>query len=238
MRPVSALLIVASASATCFGQLGTGEIWYEASADNGNSWYRNYLGIGPETPSVLVRVVASWSRDAGMYAFAGAQFDVRITEAAADSVTEMQRTWPFYVGSTQTLVATHFGSTIKIDDARDTLGPGAGTRGVFPGQLVEQFAWTNFSSANPATIFQFRLNFGDATVRDLSSLYIAPSGGDSVSRYMRVYTSSSGGQNTPTTITHGMTIDNLTPAPGGGAILAIVGLAAAGRRSRHRPIST
>lgn len=231
MRLAPTLIVIAASAATSLAQTGTGRIWYEASPDNGTTWLQSYLLVGMDQTDVLVRVRATWSGDAGMYAFAGAQFDVQITEAASDSVTEMVRPGSMGVGSVQTLVASHFGSTIKIDDSRDTSAPGVGTRGVFPGQLVQNFAGTNFTTANPVTIFQFRLTFGDFTIRQLSSLYTG--GIDTNTRYMRIYTTPTGGQNTPATTTTGMTIDNYTPAPGPALTFAIAGGAALGRRRRR-----
>lgn len=225
------LAIVLHAAATA--QVGTGQIWYEASDDGGSTWARDYLLTSQLQESVLVRIRATWSEHAGMYAFAGTQFDISISNAGSDTVENPRRPWPFHTGSAQTIVASYFGSTIKIDDSRDTLGPGMGTRGVFPGQLVQNFAGTNFSSANPATIFEFELFFGDRTIRTLRSFYVMPSGAPwPPPRVMRVYTSPAGAQNTPQTDTFGIIIDNYTPAPGGVLLGALAGAMMSVRRRR------
>ena len=233
MRSAPALIVLAASAATSFAQLGNGDIWYEASLD-GQFWQRGYLLTGFETPTnVYVRLRASWSGDAGMYAFAASNFDVQITDAEQDTVSDMLRPRPF--GSVaQTIAATRFGSTIKIDDSRDTLAPGQGTRGVFPSQLAQQLAGTNFTSANPVTIFQFTLTMNQTSIRRITSLYVPPTGGgDPVP--MRVFTSPRGSQNNPTTITHAITIDNYTPAPGPTALLGLWGAAASRRPTRSRP---
>lgn len=230
-RSVFAFVAVAGLAAAANAQVGTGLVVYEVSDDGGATWN----GGLTETvaSSVLVRIRASWSDDAGMYAFAGAQFDVVVTgvsgAGAADNASNFARI-SNGVSSAQTIVATRFGNQLKIDDARDTLGPGLGTRGVFPGQLVEQFAGTNFTSANPATIFTFQLNLdGSIGDRELSSLYIAPPGGNTIDRVMRIYTSSSGAQNMPSTTTRGATV-RVIPAPGALALMGLGGLAIARRR--------
>lgn len=231
-RSVFAFVAVAGLAAAANAQVGTANVAYEVSDDGGATWN----GGLTETvaSSVLVRIRASWSDDAGMYAFAGAQFDVVVTgvggAGAGDTVSNAIRPGTTSGGSAQTIVATRFGNQIKIDDVRDTLGPGAGTRGVFPGQLVENFAGTNFSNANPITIFQFELNLdGSIGDRDMSSLYIAPSGGNTIDRVMRIYTSPAGAQNTPSTTTRGATV-RVVPAPGALALLGLGGLAIARRR--------
>lgn len=214
-------------------QVGTGEIWYEASDDGGSTWVRDYLLTSQSRPSVLVRLRATWSEHAGMYAFAGTQFDISISNAGSDTVVNPRRPWPFHTGSAQAVVASYFGDTIKIDDSRDTLPPGSGTRGVFPGQLLQDFAGSNFTTANPTTIFEFELHLGDQTIRTLTSYYILPPGHDPTNpRVMRVYTSPGGMQNTPVTITHGMIIDNYTPAPGGVLLGALAGAVMSVRRRR------
>lgn len=212
-------------------QPGTGHVWYEASADEGLTWQKDYLLVAASQTSVLVRIRAAWSGDAGMYAFAGMQYDVTISDAGSDVATDLTRPYPFGTIQAATLVATRFGSTIKIDDHRDTFAPGVGTRGIFSGQLIQMHLGADFSTANPATVFQFRLNLGDQTIRTLTSLYRPPTGGDTISRFMRVYTSPMGSQNTPVSTTSGMIIDNYTPAPG--AALAIA-LAAGGACLRRR----
>lgn len=231
-RSVFAFVAVAGLAAAANAQVGTGLVVYEVSDDGGATW--NGGLVETVASSVKVRILASWSSDADMYAFGGSQFDVVVTgvggAGAADTVANAMRPWPTNTGSAQTIVATRFGNQIKIDDARDTLGPGAGTRGVFPGLLAQNFAGTNFSTANPLTIFEFDLNLdGSIGDRDLSSLYIAPPGGNTIDRVMRIYTSPTGAQNTPSTTTRGATV-RVVPAPGALALLGLGGLAIARRR--------
>lgn len=227
------LVAVAGLASGATAQLGTGLIEWQVSADGGAAWASGLTEVPPEQGSVLVRARASWSIDGGMYAFAGSQFDVVVKGAApGDEVTNARRSWPFTSGSIQTIVVQRFGDVLKVDDARDTLPPGEGPRGVFPGQLVPQFG-TNFTTANPATIFEFTLQLdGSEGDRDLWSLYIAPPGGNTIDRVMRIYTSASGAQNTPSTTTRGVTI-RVIPAPWAGtALLAAWGAMAPRRRSR------
>ena len=232
MKNAFALIAIAGLAAAASAQ-GTGSIVYQVSADNGATWNNGTIDVDQSQTSVLVRIQASWSSDLNMYAFAGSQFDAVVSGAGAgDSVSDATRPFPTGAGSNQTIVATRFGNEIKIDDVRDTSGPGAGTRGVFPGQLVEQFAGTNFTSANPINIFTFKLNLdGTEGLRSFRNLYIAPSGGNTTDHVMRVYTSSSGGQNNPVTTTTGGGVNVVIPAPGSLALLGL-GALAAGRRRR------
>jgi len=232
MKNAFALIALAGLAAAASAQ-GTGTIGYQVSTDGGTTWQNGTVNVPQSQTSVMVRIQASWSADNNMYAFAGSQFDVVVSGASAgDNVANAARPFPTDKGATQTIVATRFGNQIKIDDARDTSGPGLGTRGVFPGQLVEQFAGTNFSSANPINIFTFTLNLdGTAGLRSFSNLYIAPSGGNTTDHVMRVYTSSSGGQNNPVTTTNGGGVNVVVPAPGALALLGL-GAIATGRCRR------
>lgn len=231
MKKTFALIAVAGLAAIANAQTGTGSVVYQVSTDGGATWAGGNVQVQPSQASVLFRAVASWD-GFNAVGFAGTQFDSVISNAGAgDAVANPTRPGTTSGGSAQTLVATRFGTQIKIDDSRDTAAPGAGARGVFPGQLAQQFAGTNFSSANPLVIFQFQLNLdGTEGTRSVNNLYIAPSGGDTVSRYMRVYTSGTGAQNTPTSTTTGASVE-VIPSPGALALLGM-GLAAAGRRRR------
>jgi hypothetical protein len=209
-------------------QLGTATITWEAN--DGSGWTSGVLET--TEPSVEVRMKVEWepSPEVGI-AFAANQFDAIITSPTGtiDTVADPQRLGAFRNASAQTLVASRFGDRIKIDDSRDTLPPGSGTRGVFPGQLLGPFGELDLSI--PALVFSFRLTF-DAIPgsRRVNSLYIAPSGGDTISRYMRLFTSRSGTQNIPTTTTLPLEIVYL-PSPAGSTI-AVAGALLLTRRRR------
>lgn len=234
MKKLIALAALAGAAAVANAQdVGTGKFTWEVSTDGGSTWAGGVVFIDPSNASVLVRARAMWDGTNGMYAFGGAQFDALVTTTAAngDTAGNFSRI-SNGVNTAQTIVATRFGNVLKIDDARDTLGPGLGTRGVFPGQLAENFAGTNFTTANPATIFQYELfiDHNDQDDRVLSEAFIAPTGGNTVDRVMRIYTTPSGGQNTPVTSRNGAIIRYI-PTPATLALLGLGGLMV-GRRRR------
>jgi hypothetical protein len=202
-------------------------------ANDGHGWVSGRLVTSE--PAVEVRLRAAWEGGAQIgYAFAGCQFDMTLSSDATegDWVSDFGRLYPFYYSSAQTLDATRFGNTIKIDDRRDTMPPGQGTRGIFPGQLVEQFGDIHFTRANPVYLFGATIHFdGVPGERRVDSRYVAPSGGNSLDRVMRIYTSSVGGQNTPSTTTFWMDIEYV-PAPGAAAVLGAAGILVVMRRRR------
>ena len=235
MKKLIALAALAGAAAVANAQdVGTGKFTWEVSLDGGATWAGGVVDIDPSNQSVLVRARAMWDGTNGMYAFAGAQFDALVTTANSNGDTAGNFVRPGTVSGSgaQTIVATRFGNVLKIDDVRDTLGPGLGTRGVFPGQLVENFAGTNFSTANPITLFQYELfiDHTDESDRLLSEAFIAPTGGNTVDRVMRIYTSPTGGQNTPVT-TRNNAVLRYIPTPATLALLGLGGLMV-GRRRR------
>ncbi|MDX2147472.1 MAG: hypothetical protein SFZ23_08105 [Planctomycetota bacterium] len=225
MKKAIALVALAGLATVASAQ-GTGAIRYETSV-GGDAWQTGLRTVTPGT-TVNVRVVVSWDVP-GALGFAGAQPDFIIDNAGAgDAVSNIERPVPFNFAP-QTIVSSRFGNSIKIDDSRDTLGPGLGTRGVTPGQGVQAFT-PNFSTANPAVIFTFSYTpDATATVRDLRFTFIAPTGGNTTDRIFRVYTSANGAQATPTSTVTGASI--AIPAPGALALLGLGGLAA-GRRRR------
>jgi hypothetical protein len=219
-------LICGSAS-TALAQLGTGTVTWEAN--DGSGWTSNRLET--TAPSVEVRMKAAWSADVDFgFGLAGIQFDAVVTSPteASDTVTDARRLPRFDQGSFQILTASRFGNQTKIDDSRDTFPPGLGTRGIFPGQLAPNFGWNDRS--NPALVFSFRLTF-DTTpgTRTINSLYVPPTNGDSVSRYMRIYTNGNGAQNFPNTTTLPLDIIFI-PAPGPAALAAASALLLTRRR--------
>lgn len=220
-------LALAAVSAARGQYLGT--LTWEA--DDGTGWTAGRLETSAQ--SVRVRLRAAWYPAEPALYFAGCQFDAVVSgDGRDDVISDFDRTVPMKKGATQTLVATRFGDVVKIDDRRDTMPPGQGPRGIFPGQLVEQFAgWPPPTHDNPVSLFEFTLTFdGVAGERRVSSLYVAPSGGNTIDRVMRIYTNSSGAQINPSTTTFTLDIAYV-PGPGGAA-LAGVALAFAVRRRR------
>jgi hypothetical protein len=195
-RGVRAILAIAAALALPAAAYGQHADWaWEVSRDAGATWEGGTVRVSDVQFSVLVRLTVAWSGVPDGYAFAGSQFDgivVGLSGAGvSDFARDLVRPVPFD-GGAQTLVATRFGDTIKIDDRRDTNAPGMGSRGVFPGQLVEAFSGGRFSTANPATIFQYELVLdGSSGTRRISDIP-SPSGEDVMT--IRIYTSPTGGQ--------------------------------------------
>jgi hypothetical protein len=228
MRNVAAALAVLGSACSAWAQIGLGTLTWEVN--DGSGWTSGHLVTSE--PAVMVRLVAAWTSNAG-YAFSGTQFDALVTSDStdADLASQFERVFPFNRGLTQTLIATRFGNTLKIDDARDSSPPGQGPRGIFPGQLVEGFG-DPFTTANPVAIFQFRLTFDDAPgPRVVSSRHVAPSGGNTVDRVMRLYTTSTGASNLPSTTSFPLEIVYV-PGPGASTLTLVAAGGLARRRRR------
>jgi hypothetical protein len=185
------ILLVAGAARA---QTGHATWTWQVSADAGMTWREGRVEVFTTQPSVLVRCWIDWEDDQlSAYAFAAAQFDAVVDHAgAADFVRALTRPYPMDHGSNQTLVVTRYADLIKIDDSRDTLGPGVGTRGIHSGQLVEVHSEGNFTTARPLSIFEYELVLdGTPGSRVISDLYTrSPSG--CIERAVRVYLSPSG----------------------------------------------
>ena len=118
-------------------------------------------------------------RDAG-YAFAGARFDAVVAAGSgglADSASGFLRPFPLAHIVPQAIVASRFGAVLKLDDSRDTLPPGDGTRGVSPSQGKEIMGDPRFfTTANPISVFEFTLELDGSTgTRSLSEFFLPPS---------------------------------------------------------------
>lgn len=223
-RVLGALVVLGGFAVPATAQIGTATFAWEAFVDG--QWRGG--SVQTTATDVPVRVRVSWSQDAG-YAFASAQFDavISVPTSASDAAVNPIRPRPFDSAS-QTLAVTRFGNQLKIDDQRDTFAPGLGTRGTFPSQGVEGFGYP-ISTANPAVVFSFNLRLG-ATMgtRLIEALPLAPFNGNSTDRWMRIYTTSGGAQNTPLVTQQTLEL-TLIPAPASAALL-VVGLVAARRR--------
>ena len=158
---IPALPLLAALASTICGQ--SGSLFIEASADGGATWTSGTLRATSAMRSLRVRVRADWFFDEG-YAIQQAKFDCLVENAGeGDSAAAFLRPAPFDQ-FLQTVVATRFGSTIKIDDSRDTFPPGFGQRAVFSIQYPEYMS-TNFNSDKPVTVFEYTL-FLDGTLGD------------------------------------------------------------------------
>lgn len=234
-RTLSALALAAGVAAAAHAQIGVADFRWQASLDGGASWHGDWLDVPEGTPSARVRALVSWVPEPGVgYAYAVSRFDA-VVEAVggglADTASDFLRPPPLHLAFTQTITAVRFGSVLKIDDARDTLPPGEGTRGIQPGQLTEVPGDTPYNTANPISIFEFVLWFdGTPGRRELREHFIAPGGGNTTDRVLRIYTSPLGASNMPLTTRHGLTI-NVLPAPGAAFPLLFGALAL--RRARR-----
>jgi hypothetical protein len=232
----AAALLVASSTASAQSYIGTGFFEWQVSADGGQTWQAGDVVVPSAQQFVSVRAFVGWSSDAG-FAFTGAWFDVTVTGSggvgAGDVVDSFSR-GRMTSGSNQTIVPQRFGDVLKIDDSRDTLAPGQGPRGVFPGQLTPQFWSPEFTTANPVMVFTFRLSL-DGTLgrRDIASLFIAPTNGNSVDRFLRTYMPF-GGINQPL-MTFAPASVTVIPAPA--AVGVMFGVLAVGRRRRSSGVS-
>lgn len=226
------IVVIAGASSAVVAQttrVGTASFLWELSADDGATWRPGTLEVDQATASVMARVSVSWSGDAGRW-FAGVQYDaVWQSEGLGglnDSLTFVTRL-PDFADTVQQLAVTRLGSTLKIDDVRDTLPPGQGSFSIISAQLDPGFGGA--VDDNPARLLSFRVNLdgvpGNRTLRGLPRIS-AP--GDTIDRYVRIYT----GQaiNLPQVTQFPATL-RVIPVPGSIALFAI-GFVPLARRRR------
>lgn len=218
-------LMCGSASAQNF----LASLTFEASTDGGETWRAGLIELGPGPASLGVRVRADWTPEAG-YAFRSTRFDVVISDCGeGDSASAFVRPEPF-TAVTQTIVATRFGTVIKIDDARDTLPPNMWHYyGVIPAQHAEDFN-PNFNSDRPVTIFTFDLHLdGTPGERSLDALVLRDNFNVPVTW---VYRSARGEAVSMSTVVEPLIV-RVVPAPG--SLLLAPAFLVLSRRRRNFP---
>ncbi|MDX2146098.1 MAG: hypothetical protein SFZ23_01145 [Planctomycetota bacterium] len=206
-------------------QIGTATFTWQASVDHGQTWQSNFLQIDQSMRNLKVRGWLDWSPDAGV-SVAATTFDCMIrTSSTGDAVDDPTRREPFNSFPQQTLVATRFDDTIKIDDVRDTSPPGVGTRGVVIGQTWADSGFPN-TLDRPLSLLDFSLRLSsDPGDRTIDSEFLWVSQFD-----VAIYISRSGSRtNLPLTTTVPLTI-RVIPAPGPMAALAALAVIATRRR--------
>ncbi|MDX2148707.1 MAG: hypothetical protein SFZ23_14435 [Planctomycetota bacterium] len=213
------------ATSSALAQVGTATFTWQASADGGQTWQSNLIDVLPRQ-TMQIRGLFDWSPDAGLL-MGGAGFDATIDGAGEDDAPDaFARREPFASNEPQTIVASRFGTTIKIDDSRDTRPPGNGTRGVRISQ-----AWPDtgspFTLDKPLVFLTFNFTI-DASVisRIVSSTF---RNGNTSDTPPFLWLRNNGGPNRPTTTTVPLTIP-VIPAPGAAAFMTFGMLAAARRR--------
>lgn len=199
----------------------------EASTDEGATWRDGVVDVERGVRTVRVRVRADWTPEGG-YALSRARFDAFVRDAGAgDTAMTFQRPFPFDASFPQTIVGTRFGTTIKIDDSRDTDGPGLGTRAIFSFQEREE-GNPDFDSSRPVTVFSYELTLDGTLGTRVADGVILLSPIDS--RDLTVWTTPPGGIRViPATVVP-VSI-RVVPSPGG-AVLAGAGALLVRRRKR------
>lgn len=224
MKNFLGLIAVAGIAAAANAQ--TGSLTWQVSTDGGANW--SNAAVLNSAGSVMVRGRFEWSGVTGGLGFGGSQFDAIIAGAVAgDSVSDIGRPAPFNFAA-QTLVASTYAGGIKIDTSADVAAPGAGTGWVNPGQGSPDGIGTNFSTANPVTVFTYTLNVAnDGAVRTIGNIFNITTG-----RALSVYTSSAGAQTrlSASAVAINTATVTLIPTPGTLALAGLGGLAAARRR--------
>lgn len=199
---------------------------FEASTDGGHNWQSGLVQLDPVPSTVQVRIRADWTPEAG-YAFRSTRFDVVISDCGeGDSASTFARPEPF-TAVTQTIVATRFGTVIKIDDARDTLPPSMWHYyAVIPAQHAEDFN-PNFNSNRPVTIFTFDVHLdGTPGERSLDALVLRDTFNVPVTW---IYRSARGEAVSMRTVVEPLIV-RVVPAPGAFAMLASALLVSSRRR--------
>lgn len=153
----ASLFLGASIASGCFAQAAFVNVYWEAN-DGVSGWTRGSLATTQS--NVQVRLAIEWDAPASL-AFGSIAFDGVISNtAASDAVTNIARIDPWqYVG--ETLVATHQGSTIKLDNATDTALPGQGSSWVFAAQAAPDITTIGMDFSH--TVFPLSFNLGLAT---------------------------------------------------------------------------
>ncbi|MDX2147780.1 MAG: hypothetical protein SFZ23_09690 [Planctomycetota bacterium] len=162
-------LVCGVLGAACQAQVFTRITW-QASLDDGASWTSDQAQIDNPDTHVRVRAILDWQHP-DAYAFAFASFDGVVTSAGpSDSIVNIRRLDPFAT-SMQTLQTFRFGTTLKIDDARDPSPPALGGRQILIGQAPEVVGQP-FSRDNPAPIFEYMLQLdGTPGARRVSHVF-------------------------------------------------------------------
>lgn len=178
----SAAVVVACAASPALAQIGyrlTGEAtwWWEASADNGQTWVPTLLEV-PSTQSVVkVRASVAFPPDRWHY-FLGAWIDQTITGVNGAGLNDTVFVTDPGFNNQQTLASRRFGNVLKIDDVSDTAPPGEGPAQWAIGQ--PGFSAGPWTYANPVIgVIDFNLSLdgseGDRLVsawwRDWSVLF-------------------------------------------------------------------
>lgn len=188
----SSFAVIAIASSSVIAQttrVGTSAFLWELSTDNGGTWSAGSLEVDQTTTSITARLSVSWSADAGRW-FASVRYDALWRSEGlgglSDSISSISRL-PHFNGVPQQLAVTRFGSDLNIDDARDTQPPGQGGFGIIASQVDPGFG--SAVDDNPARLLSFRItldgSLGERTVRGLP---ITGAPGDTIDRYVRIYT--------------------------------------------------
>ena len=216
---------------------GAQDIWFslvswQVSQDEGHTWHGGTVEIADPFAHVRIRAIGDWYYP-GAYAFASVSMDITITCADMsgenDSVTNAAPLAPFDAFQAQTYVATRFGHVMKIDEIRDTLPPGMGPRWVRCYQLPQN-SNPNFSTAQPAPIFEFALQLdGTAGTRVVDHVNPRLPGEGEVGPLL--YTTPEGGLATPPTILRGPL--NLVVIPAPATLTLLLPLLALHRRRRQ-----
>ena len=240
MKMVNILALVlcsTAAAASAQPYIGTALFRWEGSADGGATWTPGELIVPPEHESVLVRARVSWSDPAIRFVHAG--FDVAVTgeQGTADTAGSFAFHPRLFSTRIDWVVASRFGSTLKIDYDRDTLPPGEG-----PGSLLTG-SGEEFNDLppldHPIEIFRFRLTFdGEPGLRTVHEYFMPTTrfgtGMNTTDRVLVLsdYGGTGRGYLLPQTTRESLNI-RVLPAPGGLALLAGVALAAPRRRRRR-----
>ena len=186
--------------------------------------------LEPVARSLLIRLRADWTPEAG-YALAALSFDGVVRNAApGDEATGFVRPPPFDRVPTQTVAAMRFGSTIKIDDSRDTLPPDQGACWVRIEQGPQDFN-PDFDASRPLTAFlwDFILDGTEGT-REVDALVARHPG--TMEREVQIYTSPTGEQRSIVLGRVNTLSIRVVPSPGAAAFaMGVVFLA--GRRRRR-----
>ena len=219
--------VLSLSAGLAFAQPFSATLAFEASTDGGTTWRGGLVEVAPDPVTLMVRVRADWTPEAG-YAFRTTAFDVAIYECGeGDIASSFTRPIPFNAIN-QTIGASRFGTTIKIDDVRDTFPPGVWVYYIFTGQVAQDFN-PEFNGDRPVSIFEFEVHLdGTAGDRTVDALVQRNNFNVPVSW---VYTTPRGDAVSMPTVVSPLTV-RVVPGPGAAAFA--MGLLVLARRRRRR----
>lgn len=218
-----AFLSLASASAQILE--GQASIWWEASADNGATWGRQYIEVDSSQSTLLVRQRVEFDAVPGRH-FGGIAFDGRVTSVAGAGLADSASNFLRYPGSNFIPVAaSRFGSVLKIDDFEDFEAPGQGRFWIG----VVQTPGPPYQTISPYRTFTYDLQLDGSLGTRIVDGVFRENPALPLNRWVLIRVNFSEDLYFPLCTQYPITI-NVVPAPSAGMTMAMIAACASRRR--------